>query len=322
VAWRDGRALPSWFGPFLVGLGSTVLILYRPGITPDHPWADRRLVPVVLPTVVLLACAALVWLAARLPPVLSGPVPRSASRSWPTRLKARLPTGLSNEEPAGLSDPPAARPPKAASDGGPAGAKGRLPTGLKAGLPAGLRSRLPAWPSAGRPEQTSAEGVAPVARAVVPVIGGVLLLGPVLAATAPVATERTERGEVAALRRACAAFGPSDTAVLLGSRAANEWPQVLRGVCGVPSLVVRWSPTRPVPQATLDRVVEGIAAAGRRPVLVTADAAQVLTAVGARPRQVVDLRTTEDARLLTRRPASGVPLDVDLWVAPVRSSAR
>jgi hypothetical protein len=137
-----------------------------------------------------------------------------------------------------------------------------------------------------------------------------------------VATERTERGEVAALRRACAAFGPSDTAVLLGSRSANEWPQVLRGVCGVPSLTVRSSPTEPVSRGTLDRVVQGIAAARRRPVLVTADGPQVLAAVGARPRQVVDLRTTEDARLLTRRPAGGVPLDVDLWVAPVRSSAR
>jgi hypothetical protein len=68
--------------------------------------------------------------------------------------------------------------------------------------------------------------------------------------------------------------------------------------------------------------VNGIAAAGRRPVLVTADGAQVLAAVGAAPRQVVALRTTEDARLLTRRPADAVPLDVDLWVAPVRSSAR
>jgi hypothetical protein len=77
-----------------------------------------------------------------------------------------------------------------------------------------------------------------------------------------------------------------------------------------------------VPPGTLDRVVTGVRAAGRRAVLVTADGAQVLTGVGATPRQVVDLRTTEDARLLTRRPAGGVPLDVDLWVAQVRSSAR
>jgi hypothetical protein len=48
----------------------------------------------------------------------------------------------------------------------------------------------------------------------------------------------------------------------------------------------------------------------------------VLAAVGAAPRRVVAQRTTEDARLLTRRPADAVPLDVDLWVAPVRSSAR
>ncbi|HEY6797368.1 MAG TPA: hypothetical protein VI248_22050 [Kineosporiaceae bacterium] len=49
---------PRWLVAALVGLGSVVLILYRPGITPDHPWADRRLVPVVLPAVVVAATAA------------------------------------------------------------------------------------------------------------------------------------------------------------------------------------------------------------------------------------------------------------------------
>jgi hypothetical protein len=154
------------------------------------------------------------------------------------------------------------------------------------------------------------------------VAGAALLLVPTALATAPLAGERTERGEVVALRQACAAFGPADTAVLLGSRAGNEWPQVLRGVCGVPALAIRTPRGAAVPPATLDHVVRGIEAAGRRPVLVTADGARVLTDVGATPRQVVDLRTTEDARLLTRRPAAGVPLDVDLWAAQVRSSAR
>ncbi|RKS71456.1 hypothetical protein CLV35_3254 [Motilibacter peucedani] len=48
---------------------SAVLVLLRPGITPDHPWADRRLVPAVLPVVALGAAAgtqALARLAGRL----------------------------------------------------------------------------------------------------------------------------------------------------------------------------------------------------------------------------------------------------------------
>jgi hypothetical protein len=58
-AWRVLRALDDrWALALAVPLASTALVLYRPGITPDHPWADRRLVPTVLPTVVVLAVAA------------------------------------------------------------------------------------------------------------------------------------------------------------------------------------------------------------------------------------------------------------------------
>ena len=55
-AWTSGRDLQSWIGPLLVGLGSSVLTWYRPGITPDHPWTDRRLI-IALPTVALLVVA-------------------------------------------------------------------------------------------------------------------------------------------------------------------------------------------------------------------------------------------------------------------------
>jgi hypothetical protein len=48
---RDRRWLPV-LAPFLC---PAVLFLVRPGITPDHPWADRRLVVEVLPAVALLA---------------------------------------------------------------------------------------------------------------------------------------------------------------------------------------------------------------------------------------------------------------------------
>jgi hypothetical protein len=56
LTWRvlHGRAL-RWLPILLVYLCSSVLVLLRPGITPDHPWADRRLVVEVLPCVILLA---------------------------------------------------------------------------------------------------------------------------------------------------------------------------------------------------------------------------------------------------------------------------
>jgi hypothetical protein len=61
LSGREAR----WVPPLVVILGSTVLTLYRPGITPDHPWADRRLVPVVLPGVILLAVWGLAFVARR-----------------------------------------------------------------------------------------------------------------------------------------------------------------------------------------------------------------------------------------------------------------
>jgi hypothetical protein len=63
--------VPPWLGPAVLGLAGTVLTLYRPGITPDHPWADRRLVPLVLPTVVIAAGSGAAWLG------------RIARRRWP-----------------------------------------------------------------------------------------------------------------------------------------------------------------------------------------------------------------------------------------------
>jgi hypothetical protein len=45
----------AWLLPLAVIAWTTVTTLWRPGITPDHPWASRRLVPIVLPGVILLA---------------------------------------------------------------------------------------------------------------------------------------------------------------------------------------------------------------------------------------------------------------------------
>lgn len=64
LVWRVLRGRERrWLPVLLVYLCPAVLVLLRPGITPDHPWADRRLVVEVVPCVVLLgtwATAALV----------------------------------------------------------------------------------------------------------------------------------------------------------------------------------------------------------------------------------------------------------------------
>jgi hypothetical protein len=52
---------PSWALPLMTFCWGVVLFLSRPGITPDQPWASRRLVPVVLPGFIVLAVWAVAW---------------------------------------------------------------------------------------------------------------------------------------------------------------------------------------------------------------------------------------------------------------------
>jgi hypothetical protein len=57
---------PTWTLPLVLFAWVIVTTLYRPSITPDQPWASRRLVPAVLPGFILLAVWASSWLGGRL----------------------------------------------------------------------------------------------------------------------------------------------------------------------------------------------------------------------------------------------------------------
>jgi hypothetical protein len=56
---------PEWLLPLAVIGWTTVTTLLRPEITPDHPWASRRLVPIVIPGLILLAVRGAGWLRER-----------------------------------------------------------------------------------------------------------------------------------------------------------------------------------------------------------------------------------------------------------------
>ncbi|MGN6334407.1 MAG: hypothetical protein ACTHOD_22585 [Motilibacteraceae bacterium] len=217
-----GRA-PRWVPVLVPLLGSTVLSVYRPAITPDHPWADRRFVPLVLPGLVLLALTAVAW-------------------------------GL-----------------------------GRCGNHAR-------RVHVLTW-----------------------VLSAAALVGTLVGAV-PLLPVRTERGELAAVRQACAALEPQDVVLLVDLRAQREWPAPLRTECGVPAVsVVDPSPAR------VRAVAERARARGHRPVLAAAEpasAAQTLRALdGQDVRRVVHLRSTEDRRLLREPPRSAGYLAVDLWLA-------
>jgi len=70
---------PAWALPLMMFCWSIVLFLYRPGITPDQPWASRRLVPMVLPGFITLAVWALAWACGK---IRRGEVP------WASRVAA------------------------------------------------------------------------------------------------------------------------------------------------------------------------------------------------------------------------------------------
>jgi hypothetical protein len=53
---------PLWTLPLITFAWTIVTFLYRPAITPDQPWASRRLVPAVLPGMILFAVWACAWL--------------------------------------------------------------------------------------------------------------------------------------------------------------------------------------------------------------------------------------------------------------------
>jgi hypothetical protein len=66
LTWQDvTRAARNWALPLvLIGWGAAA-VLWRPGTVPDQPWASRRLVPLVLPGLVLGAIWASAWLVGR-----------------------------------------------------------------------------------------------------------------------------------------------------------------------------------------------------------------------------------------------------------------
>ena len=66
LTWRDPRgAARVWALPLMMALWVIVTVLWRPAISPDQPWASRRLVPFAAPGLILGAIWASAWLKER-----------------------------------------------------------------------------------------------------------------------------------------------------------------------------------------------------------------------------------------------------------------
>jgi len=65
LTWKDSGAARIWALPLMITGWVIVSVLWRPGIIPDQPWASRRLVPVVLPGLILAATWMAAWIKER-----------------------------------------------------------------------------------------------------------------------------------------------------------------------------------------------------------------------------------------------------------------
>ena len=63
LTWKDPTAAARvWALPLMMAIWAVVTVLYRPAVAPDQPWASRRLVPFVLPGLILGGIWAAAWL--------------------------------------------------------------------------------------------------------------------------------------------------------------------------------------------------------------------------------------------------------------------
>jgi hypothetical protein len=64
---------PEWLLPYAMIVWTTAQVLVRPGITPDHPWASRRLIGLVIPGLLLFTVFASAWTVKRVRRLGYGP---------------------------------------------------------------------------------------------------------------------------------------------------------------------------------------------------------------------------------------------------------
>jgi hypothetical protein len=125
------------------------------------------------------------------------------------------------------------------------------------------------------------------------------------------ALKATEAGEIAAVHRMCAALPHEASVVMVDGRVSGRFTEVVRGMCGYPAAVLP-DPT----QASVRRVVRRITAAGRQPVLLATNRAN-LARYGTGAQHIMLLHTTQEVGVMTHPPEAVNPLDFDVWMLEV-----
>ncbi len=256
LAWRDSvLAARLWGLPLLVIGWSVVTVLWDPAVLPTQPWASHRLIPVVLPGLILLA----VWMSAR--------------------LKAR-----------------------AAELGA------RRVTAAGVGACCVLAMAIPAFVTSMNPGLAPKASVSAQSSGISKFISRVQFRG--------VGVSATYSGSLAAVLHLCSAIGSDASVVFVDAATANSFSEVVRGMCGQPAASVAGAST-----VTIEQVVTAIEQTSRHPVLLGASRSR-LSLFGIVPREVVSLRTSADAAVLTGPPAGTWPAQYTVWMSAPLGSAQ
>lgn len=143
--------------------------------------------------------------------------------------------------------------------------------------------------------------------------GALLILVPIVITSAPLMFTATEQGELAQARALCRAIGPDASAVIVERVTADRFTQLIRGLCGTPAARVRPAPGSDVAaRSDVRRIVGGVRAAGRRPVLLGADAKDV--APYGTPQRAFHVDTRRDASDLMSAPNGTWSLTINVWL--------
>jgi hypothetical protein len=129
------------------------------------------------------------------------------------------------------------------------------------------------------------------------------------------AFKRTGTGELTAVEQLCASIRRDSSVVIIDRPVAQQFTQVIRGMCGIPTASMAGQPA-----SAVSSVLSGISAAGRHPVLLGSRAAE-LAAFGGSPVRVLDLTTSQDPHQLTSPPTTPATIHFVIWMLVPQSGA-
>ncbi|WP_143832951.1 MULTISPECIES: hypothetical protein [Nocardiopsis] len=228
------RRDPQWLLPAMLLVWTVTTTLLRPAITPDHPWASRRLVALVIPAFVLFAVWFLAWLTR-----YCAVAAHSDRHTLPARA---LPAVVAAVTAAALV----------------------VPTVITATDTVRVRSTGPVlW----NPFTTEVS-VAPENGTLRVEAAGLVRGDPftMVVEADGVMGYRQDVGTVDATHRLCAALPEDASVVVVDSGMAGNYMPLLRNVCGVPTAAMN----EPTPR-DVDRVVSEIHERDRDAVLASSD---------------------------------------------------